>query len=152
MENLGLSILLAILALICGISYAYMTLTRKARLLGRFPCPGKFPIVGSIPYMYGPIDDAAIRFENLVKKFGRRVVIWLGPKPIAIVILAEADGAQYKDSWCGMKYALIQMKACLAHILRRFRVSTSQKREDISLLYGMVMEPKPKLEIMLTPK
>ncbi|XP_021959898.1 cytochrome P450 4C1 [Folsomia candida] len=94
MENLGLSILLAILALICGISYAYMTLTRKARLLGRFPCPGKFPIVGSIPYMYGPIDDAAIRFENLVKKFGRRVVIWLGPKPIAIVILAEADGAQ----------------------------------------------------------
>ncbi|XP_021943797.1 cytochrome P450 4c3 [Folsomia candida] len=52
----------------------------------------------------------------------------------------------------GMKYALMQMKTCLAHILRRFHVSTSQKRDDISLINGMVMEPKPKLEIVLTPK
>ncbi|OXA62685.1 Cytochrome P450 4C1 [Folsomia candida] len=94
MENFGLSMLLAILALICGISYACMTLTRKARLLARFPCPGKFPIVGSIPYIFGPIDDAAILFENLINKFGRRVVLWLGPNPLALVILADADGAQ----------------------------------------------------------
>ncbi|OXA62595.1 Cytochrome P450 4c3 [Folsomia candida] len=94
MENLGLSVPFAILALICGISYLSMTLTRRARLLARFPCPGKFPIVGSIPYIFGPLDDAAICFENLIQKFGRRVAIWFGPKPIAVVILAEADGAQ----------------------------------------------------------
>ncbi|XP_035712143.1 cytochrome P450 4c3 [Folsomia candida] len=94
MENLGLHLLLVIWTLICVISYACMTLTRRARLLSRFPCPGKFPIVGSIPYMLGPIDDVAIRFENLIKKFGKRVVLWFGPKPIPVVILAEADGAQ----------------------------------------------------------
>ncbi|OXA48937.1 cytochrome P450 4c3 [Folsomia candida] len=52
----------------------------------------------------------------------------------------------------GMKYALKQMKTCLAHIFRQFRVSTVQKREDISLLYGMVLELKPNLELILTPK
>ncbi|OXA47234.1 Cytochrome P450 4c3 [Folsomia candida] len=169
MENLGLHLLLVIWTLICVISYACMTLTRRARLLSRFPCPGKFPIVGSIPYMLGPIDDNG----QIVPK-GSQVFIIIReilrdplhfPHPEVFNpdrFLPDECTARHPYAYIpfsagprnclGMKYAMIQMKACLAHILRRFHVSTNQKPEDISLLYRAVLTPKPKLEIVLTSK
>ncbi|OXA37578.1 Cytochrome P450 4C1 [Folsomia candida] len=52
----------------------------------------------------------------------------------------------------GMKYAMIQMKTCLAHILRNFRVSTTQKRKDMKIVYGMVLEAMPHIEVTISPR
>ncbi|XP_021962907.1 cytochrome P450 4C1 [Folsomia candida] len=52
----------------------------------------------------------------------------------------------------GLKYAMVQMKCCLSHILRHFKVSTQQKRDDLKIVYGMVLETSPAIELTLTPR
>ncbi|OXA53364.1 Cytochrome P450 4C1 [Folsomia candida] len=52
----------------------------------------------------------------------------------------------------GMKYAKIQMKTCLAHILRKFKVTTQQKYTNRKIVYGIVLETKPSIEITLVPR
>ncbi|OXA37583.1 Cytochrome P450 4V2 [Folsomia candida] len=46
----------------------------------------------------------------------------------------------------GMKYAMIQMKTCLAHILSKFHVSTTQKRKDLKIVYSILLETIPHIE------
>jgi len=52
----------------------------------------------------------------------------------------------------GMKYAMVQMKCCLAHILNHFSVVSDQRIEDIKPVYGMVLEAFPSIELKLVPR
>jgi hypothetical protein len=52
----------------------------------------------------------------------------------------------------GLKQATIEAKIILAHILRQFWVTTSQRAEDIQLAYETVSMPHPKLQLKFTKR
>ncbi|XP_063230001.1 cytochrome P450 4C1-like isoform X6 [Bacillus rossius redtenbacheri] len=52
----------------------------------------------------------------------------------------------------GKKFALLEEKAVLSSILRNFKVTSLDKREEVSLLVELILRPKNGLKIKLTPR
>ncbi|OXA43836.1 Cytochrome P450 4c3 [Folsomia candida] len=234
---------LFLFVLLCLTSYAIMTLTRKARMLRKFPAAWKLPIVGSIPLMLGSPEwhmwkeDRRLlspsfkyqRFDGFLTYFNKHSKILVEildkvfvegnskkdksggkekdvnlhpylsratmdfisetgqviPKGVDMLFflrdvhldprhfpnpgkfdpdrfLPEACASRHPYAYIpfsagprnclGLKYAMVQMKCCLSHILRHFKVSTQQKRDDLKIVYGMVLETSPAIELTLTPR
>lgn len=44
---------------------------------------------------------------------------------------------------------MMEMKTIIAHILKRFKISTVSKREDIKVIYGISLEATPEFKLTL---
>ncbi|OXA58707.1 Cytochrome P450 4C1 [Folsomia candida] len=49
----------------------------------------------------------------------------------------------------GQKFALMEARVVLAHLLRHFEVSSPQRQTDIKFLYGVPVEPHPSIKLHL---
>jgi cytochrome P450 family 4 len=52
----------------------------------------------------------------------------------------------------GQKFAMMEMKMVLSHILRQYRLRSLNRREDINLLGELILRPDVGLKSIITPR
>lgn len=52
----------------------------------------------------------------------------------------------------GQKFALMEEKVILSYILRNFHVEAVDKREELILLFELILRPRDGIRLRLTPK
>jgi Cytochrome P450. len=52
----------------------------------------------------------------------------------------------------GQKFAILEEKAVLASVLRKYRVEAVDRREDLILLGELILRPKDGLKVKIFPR
>jgi cytochrome P450 family 4 len=52
----------------------------------------------------------------------------------------------------GQRFALLEEKAVLSTVLRKFKLESLDKREGIDLMFQLILKPKYGLRIKITPR
>jgi cytochrome P450 len=52
----------------------------------------------------------------------------------------------------GQRFAMLEEKVVLSSVLRRLRLETLDKREDITLLQELILRPKNGIRIKISPR
>lgn len=52
----------------------------------------------------------------------------------------------------GQRFALLEEKAVLSTVLRKFKLESMERREDIDLMFQLILKPKHGLRIKITPR
>jgi hypothetical protein len=57
-----------------------------------------------------------------------------------------------KMQFSGQRFALLEEKAVLSTVLRKFKLESLDRREDIDLMFQLILKPKHGLRIKITPR
>ena len=66
--------------------------------------------------------------------------------------LYECLGLISHVSLAGQKFALMEEKVILSHLVRKFRIEALDKREDVVIMTELILRPRDGLRVLLHPR